>query len=102
MVKPLKELIDELPEDRQQKIKEGVQAIEDSDWWQDVCKLIGAKLINFTDRIGATILFDGDNSDSELDGRIAAYIIAQAGERKAFSQRVLKDLKAVLKGFQEL
>ena len=81
---------------------EVAQAIKDSDWWQSVCKLIGASLIGFTYRYGATIKFPKDASCCEFDGRIATYIIAQAKERKAFSQQVLKDLKDIHKRIKEL
>lgn len=78
------------------------QAIADSKWWESVCKLIGATLIGFTYRFGATIQFKDSQNCCEFDGRIATYITKQAKEREDFNARVLDDLRNITDTIREI
>lgn len=84
---------------------EVAQAIKDSDWWQSICKLIGAGLIGFTYKYRATIKFPDDANCCELDGRSAEYIAKQVEEREdllKLLKRCRKELRTQEKDLTEL
>lgn len=50
--------------------------LADGDWWREACEVLGARLVGWTFRQEASILFG--LSLAELDGRVADKLIALA------------------------
>ena len=48
--------------------------LADGDWWREICTALGARLVGWTFRSEATILYPDTLNVVELDGRIAATI----------------------------